>query len=123
MLIAALQLGAADSLVTGRDLNGRGWLNAEGYARSMYVSGVQSALHNFPSDNGQLVTPAHMTVGEMCAALERFYAEPENLPVPVVFALGIVTAKAAGTDPATVEKMAATLRRIASETAAAPAPR
>jgi hypothetical protein len=88
----------------------------------MYVSGIQSALRAFPSENGHLFMPLHMTVGEMCAALERFYGEPENLRVPVVFALGVVTAKAAGTDPATVEKMAATLRKLASETEDAAAP-
>jgi hypothetical protein len=54
--------------------------------------------------------------GEASKAVDLFYEEPSNLPIPTGFALRINTMKATGTDSATIENATADIRRRVADT-------
>jgi len=59
--------------------------------------------------------PASLGPSEFIKAIDRFYEQPENLPIPIMQAMRMVTARANGGDPAAIEKEIATLRHDALE--------
>ena len=55
--------------------------------------------------------PRSLNVGEFAMAIDKFYREPENLPIPVFFGLKVVAMKVNGEDPAVVDKVLSAVRQ------------
>jgi len=95
--------------------DGRTWraLGTEG-AKVIYIGGVQEALAFLEGIflRGTYFPPS-LSVDEMISAVDRFYEQPENLPIPIMQAFRMVTLKANGSDPAPLERELAKLRRDA----------
>ncbi|HEV1284936.1 MAG TPA: hypothetical protein VNU44_06480 [Bryobacteraceae bacterium] len=82
----------------------------------IYLSGLMEGIvfvAGLPQHN--VYYPASLRVEEFIKAIDRFYNQPENLPIPIMQAMRMVTARANGSDPAAIEKEIATLRRDALE--------
>lgn len=59
--------------------------------------------------------PNSLSSDEFIKAIDKFYDQPENLPIPIMQAMRMVTARVNGADPVAIEKEIATLRRDALE--------
>lgn len=79
-----------------------------------YVSGISEAI-DFLVGLLEYHTyfPASLKPDEFVKAVDAFYDQPENLPIPIMQAMRIVTLKANGEDPAAIDKEIAGLRRDA----------
>jgi hypothetical protein len=130
-LIAALPLQGAEKakdpdVVTHGHLNGWAWTGLRSVKADppslteMYVWGALSALDAVRSDtNGdtndaaKLARP-HMSPAELSLALDQFYVNLLNRPVPIVYAFTLIKLRIEGADPVAVEKIAVTMREDAA---------
>jgi hypothetical protein len=90
--------------------NGRGWRKFSGEIKLGYVIGFSDTQ---VCDDDKL--PCHMNFGELVEAIDRFYSEPENLLLTVSAAIHFVTRKAAGAEPAAIEKELAQMRSFSNK--------
>lgn len=94
---------------TGSYTNGRYWL-ASGLAEKLtYIEAFRDGVNVITSLLGPAVSksmgqftfefyipPASMTLGDIIEALDKFYAEVENRPIPVCSAFTIISARGRG---------------------------
>jgi hypothetical protein len=86
--------------------NGRFWKGIEDITKTAFIVGFQDgalaiALESTPKfDEGKaLLKPAYpnsLSVGEIRAALNKFYETPENAPIQIMHALRVVALSANG---------------------------
>jgi len=103
--------------------NGRFWvsmehsLDQEGIplAKVAFVSGVSDALSDAARDDYYSYLGKGMTAHETIDALDAFYKVPENLRVPIVWALSVVSLRAKGGSAAEVDALTAKCRKRAAE--------
>jgi len=129
MLICALALAGSlraqdqklASITTIGLSNGRFWMFMDDRQRTCYLVGYQDHKIVF----GDLPVPAcdacagekekdwwpTLTVGEILKGLDNFYGEPENLSLPIRFALRILAMKVAGKPQPEIEGWLTTYRR------------
>jgi hypothetical protein len=90
--------------LTSGVINGRAWQTFGEEEKVVYTTGASEAL-----------IVVALSPKEFVKAIDRFYQEPENLPIPVMHALKLAVMKANGEDPAVIDKMTASERRQALE--------
>ena len=115
-ITAQSQQATPDPFFTLGRLNGRFWRILSGSAEKLlYLNGSRDAfLVSPPSADTGTYFPQILTVAEFSAGIDRFYEEPANRPIPIIYAMGFVTMKADGVDPIEISKsLARTLRLIA----------
>jgi hypothetical protein len=101
--------------------NGRAWGIFADAEKKIYLlglsEGIVSMLGVFPDTGDYLKeqVPQSLSIIEVSKALDRFYADPENIPIPVIRAMHIVALKTMGLEPDRLEREVALERRLASE--------
>jgi hypothetical protein len=109
-------VGSADLNRTNGMVNGRAWNEFNAAMKAGYLIGlsegseVVAAFATAGKDKADLL-PSVLNFGEISAALDLFYKEPTNAPVPVVFAVSYVKRKAEGASEAELKQLEADLRR------------
>lgn len=93
---------AKDHNLSYGNLNGRGWLERSESYKLGYLQGLVDGITS-------TVMPRTLTLGEVSTALDRFYEDPLNLDMPVVWALQLIKRRAEGT--ATFERELAGMRK------------
>jgi hypothetical protein len=117
LLLIAMAYGQQTSVDrTGNLFNGRAWKSWDAghdLARSGYLIGVAEATKTVKciSKNEELSPefPFVLRPVEIIEALNRFYDDPENMPIPIRWALHIVSLKVNGK---TSEEIHATIERL-----------
>jgi hypothetical protein len=99
---------------TGGLVNGRAWQSFSQDEKVVFLTGASDTF--FMVDEAEFFKnfPRGLQVGEFALAIDQFYREPENLPIPVFFGLKVVTMKVNGEDPAVVDKILSAVRQSAS---------
>jgi hypothetical protein len=113
--------------------NGYYWQGAPGEYKMTYLFGCIDALSlvsfivatapdgsvNRASYNGLrgrfLPSPSDLTYGRTEAGLDQFFTNPANLPIPIMRALQVIAAQAAGASAATIENQVRKYRRDADK--------
>lgn len=97
--------------------NGRIWSALPPDRRNWWILGqIDAARTILDPKEASKYDPHTLSIPETVAGVDRFYQEPENLPIPIMYALFFVTMKANGEDPDVIAKMIASFRRtIASQ--------
>jgi hypothetical protein len=80
-----------------------------------FVTGAAESMATVSVADFKKYFPQTLNFGESVKALDIFYEEPANVPIPVIWALRLITMKANGADPEAVERMTASIRRQAAE--------
>jgi hypothetical protein len=93
--------------------NGRAWQVATQGEKIYYTTGASEVLIVAARAEHPRYFPQSLNAAEFTKAVDRFYQEPENLPIPIVKTLQLVTMKANGDDPGVIDKAVATERRAA----------
>ncbi len=62
-------------------------------------------------ENFKKLFPKNLSFEELRKAMDRFYDEPENLPIPLIVGQTIVTLKANGESPQLIAEMIADARK------------
>lgn len=106
-------------------VNGRFWVllddthgarpgEATGIIKGLLLMGMKDAVEEVGTPEQRAAHIAEsLNVEEIGKALDVFYKAPENLPVPIVWALRVVALRAKGADLAEVEKVIAQCRKAA----------
>ncbi len=132
ILLAGSVFGQSDTPeLTAQLLNGRFWKGIPKGVKPTYmiamVDVAQSLkIHPFvltgePNEPcltllnkmADSIIVAPLTTEETEAELDKFYSEPSNAPVPIVFALSWVNAKARGSTRENLDGLESTLRELA----------
>lgn len=122
-VIVGSPLYGADNDTTKGRLNGRFWTMMSATSSSeqkgamvvkwIFLSGVKDALEEkAPQELGSYI-PESLTDKETADALDVFYKVPENLPVPIIWALSVVSLRAKGGSAVEVEALTARWRKRA----------
>jgi hypothetical protein len=100
--------------------NGRMWVAlANDDQRLLYLTGIQEGARRSAAEsgfqNGYATRFGDRPASETVQALTRFYADADNLTIPVLDALTIVTMRTNGSRPEDVERQLSILRDVASQ--------
>lgn len=95
--------------------NGRAWQTFPHSEKIVYTTAASEALVVAAATEHPVYFTYNLSGEEFVKAVDRFYQEPENLPIPIMHALKLVTLKADGEDPDRIAKLVATERRRAVE--------
>jgi hypothetical protein len=95
--------------------NGRLWQARSTQERLVYVIGALDAVMTVSSKELANYLPKSLDYSELVTAIDRFYTEPENIPIPVIHAMRIVTAKTNGASPAVIEDTKAAIRKAIAD--------
>jgi hypothetical protein len=123
LFVAMCSLGQSEPPKFDRNgaANGRLWTVLTPDHRSWFIFGQQDATKAILLRSvADRFAPRTLSNTEIVAAIDRFYDEPENLPISIMDALMVVTLRANGADSDTVAHAVAQLKRLAS---APPKPR
>ena len=83
-----------------------GYLNGILYGTISAFGDVQSSVAtNSANRLKKQLFPTTLTLDEVSASLDRFYAAPENGPITIASALEVISFRASGADEAAVQKM------------------
>jgi hypothetical protein len=97
--------------------NGRWWVSSEDYLKLGWMIGARELsvrfAHEFGVNSVYAANPG-LTIGELCTALDRFYAEPENAVITVASGLRIAMMKATGKPQSEVDAELSLARRTAN---------
>jgi len=106
--------------------NGRFWIAMPGQPlKTAYVAGFVDSLwlcmmepeHNMAGTvQSMIVSTSKTTVGEYVESLDKFYAEPMNRKIPIVFAMNWAKKKAGGASETELNEYEARCRAAASAT-------
>jgi len=99
--------------------NGRFWQSFTSVEKITYLAGVFDGFLSMDTILDKHETPNFFAKGsnlkEYVTAVDLFYQEPANLPIPLSFALRAVTMKANGEDAAEIGKATEAVRRKIAE--------
>ena len=112
-VVHGLSAPAEDQTTLGF-MNGRAWKTASTDMRLSYMVGMAEATVLAKADIFRYFAKG-LKATEDAMAVDKFYEDPGNLPVPVLFAMQIVAMKANGEAPDSVENFTATLKRMILE--------
>ena len=108
-------LSAADLNHTDGMINGRAWREFHEAVKAGYLIGlsegseVVATVATGGTKKADLL-PSKLNYGEISAALDLFYKERTNAPIPVALAVGYVKRKAEGASEAELKQIEAELR-------------
>jgi hypothetical protein len=105
--------------------NGRFWRGLDNQAKYLFLFGYGDgsgyAIATFADEKGQTIkprlerlTPRSLTFDETVAVLDRFYAVPENGPIPIAQALELAALRAGGASESTIEERTRDYRALAA---------
>jgi hypothetical protein len=96
-------------------LNGRQWQSMTYLDKFHYLLGATDAiLEAAPTEYSKYFdVQSGLTFGEFTKAVDRFYEEPENLPIPIVWAARVVTMKTNGATAKELDQILSSMRRQA----------
>ena len=119
LVLMALPCGAQTAIEVATWISqglssGRTWQRLTPPAKVAYLNGAADALTLLDAGEFLKHVPA-LTPEEVAKALDRFYDESENLPIPILQAMRLVTMKANGAPPADVAEALARTRRLIAE--------
>ena len=103
----------APALTTAGYINGRTWRALQSGEKILYLTGFAEALLQVDSPMRSNYIATQLSTGEAGEAVDRFYAEPENLPIPVTGALVVVTMRANGAAQSSINDVLSFSRRLA----------
>lgn len=95
-------------------LNGRVWKAASQDANLAYLAGLKEALALEAPEKLPAYCPPGLTALEFQTAVDQFYAQPENLLVPIVQSLRIVSMKVAGASASDIDAELSAMRAAAA---------
>jgi len=102
---------------TNGTANGRFWNDLAPNQKSAYLNGLWDGLAQakgfLNAANVESLYPLGLTNGEIDKALDRFYDTPENIQVPIGWALVICRQRLQGVDESEVQKHILTFRQYA----------
>lgn len=102
----------ADGTTYG-DINGRGWNAISSDGRTLYLRGVSDGIIRESSDAfKKKYMCGTLSTAEVRTAIDRFFSEPENLLVPVIDALHIVSMKVNGGLQSEIDNYLSVMRAI-----------
>ena len=104
----------AQSWKTGGLVNGRAWQSFSQDEKVVFLTGASDTFFMVNEAEFFKNFPRSLNVGEFAMAIDKFYREPENLPIPVFFGLKVVAMKVNGEDPAVVDKVLSAVRQSAN---------
>jgi hypothetical protein len=94
-------------------INGRVWNAISNDAKSFYLIGVaEGIIRESPAVFKKKYTVGTLSTEEVRIAIDRFFAEPENLLIPAIDALRIVAMKINGALQPEIDKELSVLRAI-----------
>jgi hypothetical protein len=96
--------------------NGRVWNALTADERILFLTGASNILIGINSDEFSNYFPGGLTAGEFAKAVNQFYGDPTNLPIPIVYAMRVVTLKASGATASAVEDLTAFMRSKSTQT-------
>ena len=96
--------------------NGRFWGTLERKAdlKLVFLLGVNDALTDGAPEHYDVYLPKGVTNRETIQAVDVFYVTPENLRVPIMWALSVVSLRAKGGSTEEVEALTARCRKRAA---------
>lgn len=110
----------SDHKRTAGYFNGRAWNEAsDSYGTIWKVGFIMGAsdgasyVETVTKAEGKLFP--HSTFSEIQKALDIFYQEPANAPIPIIYAIRIFTAKVRGGTPEEIERMTSMARADSSK--------
>ena len=62
-----------------------------------------------------LYFPKNLNAGEFSSAIDSFYRDAENIPIPIIYAMGLVTLSANGAPPSVFTEMLASTKRMLAQ--------
>ena len=94
--------------------NGRAWLGMHATERVVFITGAREALAASPAII-PLYFPKNLNAGEFSSALDSFYGDAESVPIPIIYAMGLVTLRANGAPPSVFAEMLASTKRMLAQ--------
>jgi hypothetical protein len=85
-------------------INGRAWQMLPDAEKAGYLMGLGDVVGWIEKPIDPELIPTGLIVNEIEAAVDHFYTEPPNLPIPVIRAVHIVALKALGVTPEEIQK-------------------
>jgi hypothetical protein len=106
-------------MITMDHPNGRMWNSWTPPMRLVYLLGMHEALGpllsaDVPKPEVPVYFPRALNLSETLTALDQFYAEPANLPIPIFAGMSIVTLEANGAAREKIDSELSIARRISS---------
>jgi hypothetical protein len=98
--------------------NGRGWAAMPIAVKVGYIVGFSQGTEYVK--NGSHLLPTSLTFGEIALAIDAFYKDSTNAPMPVPFAIRYVKRKAEGATEAELNTMQASFRKMLSDLTSPP---
>ncbi len=109
-----------DNQMTLKAVNGRWWVAQNDITKTYFVVGYAEAWAFFAEGEFTKWFPAGIPYGEIVTGLNQFYAEPENLIIPMPQGIWLWTRKANVEDSAQWAESVASLRRYLRQVVSAP---
>ena len=108
------------SMETGGALNGRFWTGIQLDGKRMFLTGFVEGFHVASaqdSSRGQIDQawlPQHGIVDDAVKGLDKFYAQPENLRLPIIFAIRVFAMQVAGKPQPEIDRSITGFRNAAN---------
>jgi len=100
---------------TAKMVNGRGWVLMSDVQKFTYLTGIKDILFAIQPENAKMFSVDGFRTDETAKSIDLFYAVPENLRIPIVFALSVSSAKFKGASQAQLDTITADLRKTAAQ--------
>jgi hypothetical protein len=109
-----------DTVITAGLFNGRFWVTAESATKTAYLAGYHDHEIVFSDATAPDVASAEkenalwppLTIGEISKGLDNFYGQPENLDLPIRFALRVLAMKVVGRPQPEIDGWVTAYRRM-----------
>jgi hypothetical protein len=120
IVILGLPLAAAppaqDPDMTCGQENGRAWHDMDSPTKVGFILGLRATMAHLAIRGVVDLEQRHrylvdqLTFGETARAVDRFYETPENMPIPILWAMEVIANRGGGADATTIERMTAFFR-------------
>ena len=114
--------GPQIDIVTEHMLNGKMWIDLENIAKLMYISAFLDAVSLASNDAPKMeehFSNSRMTRNEIAKSIDNFYTTPENLAIPIPYAISVTKLRSTGANPEEIETLIDKFRRLAAASATA----
>jgi hypothetical protein len=108
------------SMETGGALNGRFWTGLQLDGKRMFLTGYAEGLHVASASDSaydqiaQTWLPQHGITDDAVKGVDKFYVQPENLRLPIIFAIRVFAMQIAGRPQAEIDRVMVGLRGAAN---------
>ncbi|HEX4137021.1 MAG TPA: hypothetical protein VHY84_20590 [Bryobacteraceae bacterium] len=114
VVAAQAPLGGSDVMTYGK-INGRAWRSMPDAAKITYVVGaLEGAMSASPAEYAAKYMLGELKTGEVRDAIDRFFAEPENILINVIEALHIVAMRVMGASQQSIDTEVSVDRMVAN---------